>query len=257
MTITQKEIDKAAYLAQAVYTFPESKEWATVPGSRVRVRSAQLIQNQLGDPGTVEVAYLIDKSTLYIAYSGSEDAEMWHYNLSYESARYMGYNVHEGFLRLAMEAMNALAAQGEIYKVISTSGIKRIIHCGHSAGGAVAGIMPLLLSMPQENIVIDFGCPKYLSPLPGNKLAYPYERVRFVNDQDLVTKLPITDYEHFGTPVYVRYGVRVPSPTLKERARTVIHYIKAACRLRFFREVCISHSVEAYKYAAQERGQHA
>ena len=117
--------------------------------------------------------------------------------------------------------------------------------------------MPLLLRMPQENMVVDFGTPKYLAPLPTNKLNYPYERTRFVNEYDLVTKLPITKYHHFGDPVYVKYGVRVVPLTLKGHISVVLHYIKAICRLQFFWEVCTAHSAEAYKYAAQEGTNHA
>lgn len=227
----------AARLAESIYSMPEFKRWTTV--GNTKVGSAEMSENVVGENGTIEVAYEVHEQTLFIAYSGTEDLETWCYSVSYKSVSYYGYHMHEGFLQLALEALTALLRGGELHRAITANGITEVVHTGHSAGGAVAGIMPLLLAMPEfDTEVIDFGCPKYLQEHKATFAELPYRRTRFVNDLDLVPKLPLLGrYQHFGEEVNTTDG------TYKD-------YINALRELRLIREVIDQHSMIRYGVAA-------
>jgi predicted lipase len=233
----------AARLSETVYTMPENRQWTTV-NRRTRVCSAEMSQNLIGDNGTIQVAYEVDRDTLYISYSGTEDPENWLYNIEYKSVSYYGYRMHEGFLQLSLEALTALLRGGELHRAINVNGINSIVHCGHSAGGAVAGIMPILLSLHEyDTEVIDFGCPKYLQEDQATFAELPYRRTRFVNNLDVVPKLPLLGrYKHFGETVDITDG-------------SCLDYLKALKELRILREVIDQHSMTRYGVAAQLEGE--
>ena len=237
-----ERIRTAAELSEAVYHMPEQKRWLSV-NRRVKVCSAEMSQNLIGDNGTIQVAYEIDRDTLYISYSGTEDLENWLYNISYKSVSYYGYHIHEGFLQLALEALTALLRGGELHRAIATNGIKSIVHCGHSAGGAVAGIMPIILGLHEyDTEVIDFGTPKYLQEHQATFAELPYKRTRFVNNLDVVPKLPLLGrYQHFGEKHDTTDG-------------SYKNYIQALRRFSLLREVIDQHSMLRYGIAANLKG---
>jgi len=210
MALTNHNIAMSAALCEVIYSLPEGPKWKKVPWlgpHTLSVKSTPLHRNLIGKAGTVEVALFKEDDTCYICYSGTEDKEFWIYNTDTACLHYKGYRFHRGFFTLA----------NEIYKDVHRdikdfiAGASKVVHCGHSSGGAVAGIMPLLLAKPQEHLIVDFGTPRYLSSpcpkLPSGGL-YPYNRMRFQEIYDLVPCLPLSwrgplpGFCHFGKVFY-------------------------------------------------------
>jgi len=252
--ITADDINMSAWLSTAIYTLPEDPtRWvdhAISPDQKMLVRSAPLSKNVVGLPGTIEIGIVTQGDTAYVVYSGTEDSEFWAYNFSWLPAEYLGYKIHDGFFRLANEAFVVLRTH------TFDKGVTRIVHCGHSAGGAVAGIMPLLLRMPQESFIVDFGTPKYMSPLkPREEIAYEYPRVRFVNQLDIVPAIPTPRYSHFGRTVYTRNGLETTSLTIGERLCGLWCYAKKCFVFRLMEEVKNKHSVTRYALGAVDHAE--
>jgi pimeloyl-ACP methyl ester carboxylesterase len=170
-------------MASSVYDMPESFEWKDVPafgGSGVRVKSIAIDRNLTGPRGSIEVAYYID------------------------SVFYRGYRFHHGLLLLAMETYKGIRDELEAGPYFDPrSRIRRVIHTGHSAGGAIAGLMPLLLDDHYRHYIVDFGTPRYLST-SSDRYYYPYPRMRFQEIYDIIPCIPLRwrgplpGYRHFG-----------------------------------------------------------
>jgi predicted lipase len=173
-------------------------------------RSVDLDRNLIGDVGKIKVSMTELGKDLYIGFSGTQDAEFWLYNIDGDvvttpvSLYGTYYDVHEGFYDLADTAFQeALTHSPDHLKKFNQ--YQNIIFTGHSAGGAVAALMPILLRGKYEvnnnkMKVIDFGSPRVwansnvtTSMVDGQTLAkeYPFERIRFQHVYDLVPCAPL------------------------------------------------------------------
>lgn len=205
------EVCRAACMASSVYDMPESTKWKLVPafgGSGVSVKSIPLQRNLVGKKGSIEVAYYLLDDTLFVAYSGTEDPEYWIYNADTKTAFYKGYTFHHGLFLMALEVYKGIRDELEasVYHD-HRSPIKRLIHSGHSAGGAIAGMMPLIFDDYKRHHIVDFGTPRYIST-DTDRAYYPYPRLRFQEIYDIVPCIPLRwrgplpGFRHFGDVVY-------------------------------------------------------
>ena len=215
--MSNHEIYRAALLSQISYTLKHNISWNEMlvsHGHPIRGVSVPLSRNLVGDKGYLNVVYTIRDNNCFIAYSGTSDHEYWIYNADCTTCFLNGFTLHRGFTRMAQEVHQTLTnrynTDDRLGNILSKNNISRVIHSGHSAGGAVAGIMPLLLKDDREHIVIDFGTPRYLSTDDSNKFKreYPYPRYRFQELYDLVPCVPLSwrgpfpDFKHFGGSYY-------------------------------------------------------
>jgi hypothetical protein len=217
--INEHNISRAAILSNVIYRAKETEQWSNENqwhNNAFWAKGISLKRNLIGDDGTIKVGYTVEDQTLYLTYSGTQDIEFWLYNADTDVRHLHGIGLHEGFLRLAEEVETVLVKDSYIFDIINNNNITKVVHCGHSAGGAVAGIMALKFfeadayygpGLACDHVIIDFGSPRYLKDDQPIDI-FPCERLRFQEIYDIVPCTPLTwrgplpGFEHFGS---VRY----------------------------------------------------
>jgi hypothetical protein len=256
-----------------LWEFPESRMLHNVPfngyygGTVVRV---PMQRNSFGGGSSLHVivADCPEDGTLIIAFEGSNSPEAWLYNIGMDSVDFEGLTVHEGFASLAMEVVNFLLSPvpepnlfgftylDSLLAKNNYRNIHTVVFTGHSAGGALATLVPWYLSktgvVPEwstglwnedsstsekttelygctapDLLVIDFATPRFLSPPPSagsSALTHPgdgwcpdYERYRHHHILDIVPHTPLAWAGPF--PKYHHWGspmVYAPSPAFQQ-----------------------------------------
>jgi len=222
-TCIASDIYIATILSTVIYNVENTKHWSEKSTYFDRgilyTKSVYLKRNLIGKEGLLDIGYYISDDTLFLVYSGTEALEFWLYNTDTDTKIHNGINFHEGFLNLAKEVSKALTHEDFVNKLIKDNNIRRVVHCGHSTGGAIAGIMPVLISKGQtDHLIIDYGTPKYLSDQPLG-FRYPFYRLRFQEIWDIVPCIPLTwrgplpGFHNFGEVKYInsfRYVKKLP-----------------------------------------------
>ena len=214
MKITKDELHRSAMLAYAAYHVPAFPAWTAVKDSAgypVRTISVVLDRNLIGEAGRIKIILYIKKETAFLAYSGTDDLEFWLYSFNTRTTKFHGMEVHSGFYDIANTIYTDIQEEahpdGKLSTILEKRNVTKIIQCGHSAGGAVAGLMGLMMGKKQKNYVVDFGTPRYVSGEPDFP-NFPYDRYRFQQVYDLIPCIPLTwrgplpGYNHFGKSFY-------------------------------------------------------
>ena len=217
--INENNIYRAAILSNIIYGVKETENWSSENNweNTLWTKGISLKRNLIGDDGAIKVGYTIEDQTLYLTYSGTQDIEFWLYNADTDVRHLYGIGLHEGFLRLAEEVETVLVKDNYIFDIIKNNNITKVVHCGHSAGGAVAGIMAFKFfeadayygqGLACDHVIVDFGSPRYLKD--GQPIdIFPCERLRFQEIYDIVPCTPLTwrgplpGFEHFGSVMYI------------------------------------------------------
>lgn len=140
---------------------------------------------------------------LIVAIAGSNDVSDWmdreSGNIHFQPCGSMGdFKFHSG---MAIAAQNvAQEISGDIFRFLHDHQDGIVIFTGHSRGGAIAQILPLLIGIdPSDYMIVTFGSPQVIS---GNLRQ---TAVHFQNWSDIVHRLPVRirgmSYRHFGTIV--------------------------------------------------------
>jgi pimeloyl-ACP methyl ester carboxylesterase len=259
--INNRNIYRAAILSNVIYRVKENEQWSSIdnwPSGTLWTRAIPLKRNLIGDDGVIKVGYLIEGNTLYLTYSGTQDFEFWLYNADTDVRYLYGIGFHEGFLRLAEEVETVLAKDNYIFNILQDNNITKVIHCGHSAGGAVAGIMAfkffetINISDACEHVIIDFGSPRYLRDNQPIDI-FPCERLRFQEIYDIVPCTPLTwrgplpGFEHFGSVVYTAPNFKISNTLPWYRPLMFIKkYFGSLWIGKSVSEVVNHHSIDGY-----------
>ena len=209
------DIHLSAILSNSIYLVKDNDKWtedAFVYGGKIFTINIPLKRNLIGDKGSINVGYCVQGETLYLTYAGTQDIEFWLYNADTDVRFFHGIGLHEGFLRLSEEVESVLFKDDFLEKLIEENQINKVVHCGHSAGGAVAGILALKCYESNfgancDNVIIDYGTPRYLKQNQALDI-FPCERLRFQEVYDLIPCTPLTwrgplpGFEHFGSVNY-------------------------------------------------------
>lgn len=152
----------------------------------------------------------------YICFRGSNDIQDWIANLDYGMHNFWLGKVHSGFYDLARKIVVEV-------QVKCIKGVQTIV-CGHSLGGALAVLMPLMLKTCNIPIISvrTFGQPRVFDQEAINNLKDSYPNyVRVINNIDGVPDIPISNkklfgykkedkankkrikYKHFGKVIYI------------------------------------------------------
>jgi predicted lipase len=143
-----------------------------------------------------------NEENVIIAFAGSDDAKDWFENMKFCKKKTSYGSIHSGFYDSWEEVQEYLS---EILHVRRLQGKKTYI-TGHSLGGALA--MLCAIDFVYRNCiqrVVTFGSPRVGNMTwkkAYNKVCGNFKTIRYVNDQDIVTKIPTFLYWHVGSSVY-------------------------------------------------------
>lgn len=155
--------------------------------------------------------------------------------------------VHAGFKDSVDNIWDQLSAKAVKY------GKHRTIWCtGHSLGAAMATLVAYRLhrsdNLPSPKALFTYGSPKvgtedYIKAIQDSGLLH----FRFVNNADIVTRVPSWPYHHFGGMYYMNHWGNLRSVTglqlIKDRLRGFIKGLKKR-ELNFFSNHSITRYVE-------------
>jgi len=158
------------------------------------------------------VAFLDDTAVVMFRGTNPSEIQDWFANLDTRSRKTEHGTVHAGF----WSAYDSLHDQ--LTKVLKAKKAKRIWITGHSLGGAMAAICSYRLSTI-ENLEIA-GLMTFGQPKVGSKSFCDHMNnqlnsrvVYFVNEKDVVTRIP-PNFDQFGSLVwYTAGGIRRSKPT--------------------------------------------
>lgn len=152
------------------------------------------------------LGYILSNGDLsVIVFRGTDDAPDWLANLDVDSEPTPHGRVHRGFSR----AYQALRPQ--IQKILNKQEPKHVWITGHSLGGAIAVLCAYdFVTNEQFNLdgLMTFGQPmigdQQMASYLDRKLQGKY--LRFVNESDIVARVPPTHYAHCGTWIWFKAG---------------------------------------------------
>lgn len=159
--------------------------------------------------------------------------------------------IHNGFFRawqeiapdVAEEIMNLRLEQ-------SHKGFEKpTVYCGHSAGGALAGIAA---ATHRPYALVTFGAPRFSGKALGEYLSYCEVVHRWINGADWVPLVPFgRGYRHHGDPKLLTHdGEVVETPKLRHRVREFIWNLGNARRNHSMTDYFFS--LVGYGYDARE-----
>ena len=157
----------------------------------------------LSDAGTdAQVVVRVTGGRFVAAFRGSSSTMDWTHNLlvpmtRLPSAHPPAVRAHAGFVR------QYTSLHARIMSALEKSGVKDVLLCGHSLGGALACIAAAMLPTKYRCDVVTFG-----SPRPGNEYMCGVVKARctsftrVVHDNDVVPTVPARamGYYHVSDP---------------------------------------------------------
>lgn len=168
-------------------------------------QNAELLE-YISDADTdLQVAVTIShvNKRICIVFRGSESMSDWYYDLClFKKKIHENIHVHRGFYNQLTINNNDEKITSVVKKALEKYPDYKIYTCGHSLGGALCTLYGYLLSEQIENNVIIVS---FASPRVGNsgwKTAFDKKQnlthMRITNNNDIVTALPMTLYNHVG-----------------------------------------------------------
>jgi endonuclease G, mitochondrial len=172
-----------AYSDEATVEAKATNEWGLQSCKFISIKDTQCFVAATSD-------------TALVSFRGTESVRDWLANLDVLATVRMYGRIHRGFFR-AFEDV-----QERVLQVVAALNKPRVIATGHSLGGALATVFAAEAppAMPIKWIY-TFGQPRvgigndYVSALNGR---YGKSFVRFVNDDDIVPRVPPLPYCHVG-----------------------------------------------------------
>jgi len=137
-----------------------------------------------------QAAVLANDDDCVLAFRGTTDVTDWMTNLDVFKTRGKFGEVHSGF----QEAINLV--WDDIEPVLAQYGDKNLFITGHSLGGALA---TLALTELGYGDLYTFGSPRVGDEEFSNIFNHLYDTYRFVNNNDVVTRIPLAGYDHIGS----------------------------------------------------------
>lgn len=264
--ITARQRHRAAMMSNGMYTSRAiGRKWTCenlYNDTHLYTRSVDLPRNLIGDVGKIKVAMTELGSDLYIGFSGTQDAEFWLYNIDTDiglvpHASMVGanYRVHKGFRDLTQTVFHSLFNKLPEEIDDTFQKYENIIFTGHSAGGAVASLMPLEIihgwDIKHEQLkVIDFGTPRIWA---SKIFKYPFERIRFQHVFDLVPcsplhwRGPFPGFSHTGPAIWTTTDYKVLDKAPWYRIPRIIwEYAKGVVTASAARKALKYHSSHQY-----------
>lgn len=187
-----------AWLANSVY-YGRVAVAALAESQKARFRYLQVANHT--------IACLIFPDHVHVSICGTNDRYDWAQNSHTKFVEIDGITAHAGYVDAANWIVSELNNSG----VASLFAGKRIYLGGHSAGGAIAELIPLVDSRYRPSGTYTFGSPKWCETKDAAKyMAQPWTKIRFVMPLDPVPYLPPSLWRViFGRPTYSHVSVGV------------------------------------------------
>lgn len=164
---------------------------------------AQLAEETVGkfrwyESANVCAGALIFHDHVHLSVGGSNDSYDWAVNRASELAKVELLHAHKGYLDAA-QWIGREIVRSEFPTL--TSG-RRLYLGGHSAGGAIAELLPIKNPLFRPEQIYTFGSPKWCSKLSASLYsAFAWETYRFVMPGDPVPYLPMNGWRQLiGIP---------------------------------------------------------
>lgn len=208
------DLDVAVFLAQAssvaYWPFEKVQNWVL---NDVGFSSAKCFES-----GNVQGYWCANNDVALLAFRGTSNPGQWLRDARFFPAEHSWGRVHIGFRNGISEVEQALAE----FDLVA-QGVKHIWLTGHSLGGALAvlaasrlkiqtGLLPFLYTYGQPAVGLNDFAERFSIELPSRLW-------HFVNQSDIVTRVPVWPYRHTGIVK------RIVSPGVLEAAK---RHIKAA-----------------------------
>jgi len=157
--------------------------------------------------GRASVLLAYDYGEAYLAIRGTDDKFDWIDNTR-TKRRFINpignrvqISAHAGFIDHATLIRDELG-QVDAKRLI---GRNDLYLTGHSLGGAVATLLPLITDWIHPERIVTFGAPRALAYESAG--MYPYDVLRFVGQTDIVPMLPLSwRFSHVGGVRYLNGG---------------------------------------------------
>lgn len=143
------------------------------------------------ESGDTQAGIFEDDEKRILVFRGTESAQDWLTDLDVHHTPWLYGNVHRGF----KEAFDAVWPQIEPVGWDD----KELFITGHSLGAALA---TLAVSRIGKGDLYTFGSPKVGDAKFVESFNKGHESIRFVNNNDIVARVPLTGYQHVGTLKY-------------------------------------------------------
>ena len=135
-------------------------------------------------------AALIFHDHAHLVFCGTNDISDWAQNINTKLTTIDNFEVHSGFASQA-EWMSREINRSDFYSLVEG---KRLYIGGHSAGGAIAELMPIVSSRMLSSVdgVYTFGAPKSMARRSAAKyMAMPFKAYGFSMDGDPIPYVPL------------------------------------------------------------------
>lgn len=238
MELDLQRAQETAKLSVIVYSEPQD--------CVTRLKNLGYKQIQFFDVDGAQAVACMDKdATAFIAFRGTQPNKISDIAADLKAWRddaVLGGKIHEGF-------------QDEIDKVwfaitdwLARTKHKDIICTGHSLGAAMATVAASRL---KEATVYNFGSPRVGDKVFKNLFNAKYKCYRFVNNNDIVTRVPtMLRFRHVGNCYYItQKGEIIKNPSINTKMHGwIVGHWHAIKKLKFF-DGLFDHSMDAYYQA--------
>jgi triacylglycerol lipase len=169
-------------------------------------------------PNSSQFALARYNDGLILVFKGTKEARDWLVNL--DAAKTLGpwrSRVHQGFWRALDSVWSAVSAA---LLAMERSRLDPLWITGHSLGGALATLAAARFTEERRRVhaVWTFGSPRVGDRVFSREFRLRIPRaIRFVNNEDLVARVPKFAYRHVGEKIYFdRHGRLLVNPSRRE-----------------------------------------